>query len=199
MALAQGLAFAFNLSIDNGSNVGAAVFVCYIMQLLPLLFAIAFTFAYPARLKKRWGYVNGVRSTCNPPPANGATAGGNDPSQAVLRRAVDMIGGESRACLLCNSSRSSSGGSSSGSGAGNLCKSCSNSQQSMRSSGSSGLGDIVVCVSPHDCSNEDGKRGSTGGGGADSSRPSECATAEEVPSQQQEQQQQPQQQWQQRH
>lgn len=144
MALAQGLAYAFNLSVDNGSDVGAAVFVCYLMQLLPLLFAIVFTFAYPSWFKKRWGYVKGVRSTAYPPPAARARPSG-DTGSSSAHRVLDMAGGESRVCLLCNNSRSSSGGDA---GAGQLCRSCSASQQALGINGSGGSEDALVSISP---------------------------------------------------
>lgn len=145
MALAQGLAYAFNLSVDNGSDVGAAVFVCYLMQLLPLLFAIVFTFAYPSWLKKRWGYVKGMRSTAYPPPAAGAWLSGNMGSSSA-HRVLDMAGGESQVCLLCNSSRNSSSGVDAG--AGQLCRSCSGSQQALGINGSGGSEDALVSISP---------------------------------------------------
>lgn len=124
MALAQALAFGFNLSVDNGSNLGAAVFVCYFMQLLPLLVAIVFTFAYPAWLKKRWGYVEGVRDTCYPPSERRALGGDGD---AAARRGVDAAPADASASAGCKSSGSS--------------------QQSMASSSGTSE-DVMVCISP---------------------------------------------------
>lgn len=128
MALAQALAFGFNLSVDNGSNVGAAVFVCYVMQLLPLLVAIVFTFAYPTWLKKRWGYAEGVRDTCYPPLGGGAIGRkAEGTGSAAGEAAVDMTAAAR--------------------GAG--CNSSGNSQQSLTGSCSSGGSeDVMVCISP---------------------------------------------------
>jgi hypothetical protein len=129
MALAQALAFGFNLSVDNGSNIGAAVFVCYVMQLLPLLVAIVFTLAYPAWLKKRWGYAEGVRDTCCPPSRQcsiGKTAEAAD--SAVADAAVNMTAARA---------------------GGAMCNSSGNSQQSLTGSCSSGGSeDVLVCISP---------------------------------------------------
>ena len=58
----------YNISIDT--NQVAAILLCYVMQLLPLLWAVIFTFAYPAYIKRRWGYQDGIRSTCYPRPTS---------------------------------------------------------------------------------------------------------------------------------
>jgi hypothetical protein len=162
MAFAQGLAVALNLSIDTG-NVAAAVFVCYIMQLLPLLFAVVFTFAYPAWLKRRWGCVKGDRATCYPPPAAGCdmlppppAAGSRNhlPEAEASKCAFGCPGsfGAKDASILCESARTggSSGGRSSSSSCSPGCVSSAGSQ------------DVLVCISPptssggsKDCSSGD--------------------------------------------
>jgi hypothetical protein len=68
MGLAQLAVVAANISIKK--DLLAAIMMCYVMQLLPLLWAFVFTFVYPARVRRRWGYKHGVRDTCYPPPAN---------------------------------------------------------------------------------------------------------------------------------
>jgi hypothetical protein len=149
MALAQALAYAFNLSVDNpASNVAAAIFVCYIMQLLPLLFAIVFTFAYPARLKKRWGYVKGVRATCYPPPRHDCSANAGEDDDT--RQVIDVSGGDLGPGKLHSSSAS---------------------QGSMASSSSSSgvSSDAVVCIDPPLYSKRGTSKRSSNGSGSSSS------------------------------
>jgi hypothetical protein len=81
MGLAQVAVVAANTSIEK--DLLAAIMMCYVMQLLPLLWAVVFTFAYPARVRRRWGYKRGVRETCYLPPhlapsVSGAAAGAAD-------------------------------------------------------------------------------------------------------------------------
>jgi hypothetical protein len=64
MGLAQVFVIRFGISIDK--DVIPAVMMCYVMQLLPLIWALAFTFIYPWHVKRRWGYVWGVRESCYP-------------------------------------------------------------------------------------------------------------------------------------
>jgi hypothetical protein len=65
MGLAQVVVVVCDITLQN--NLAGAVFMCYVMQLLPLLWAIAWTFAYPAWVRRRWGYVPGDSATCYPP------------------------------------------------------------------------------------------------------------------------------------
>lgn len=190
MALAQGLAYAFNLSVDNGSDVGAAVFVCYLMQLLPLLFAIVYTFAYPAWLKKRWGYVKGVRSTAYPPPAAGARMSGADAASGSAHRVLDMArGAESRVCLLCNSSRSSSGGTGGDAGRGQLCRSCSASQQSLGLTSSAGSEDAMVSISPRSGASKPQSKHATTTSSSSTGRAGTSADSQQQDEQEQQQEQ----------
>lgn len=66
MGSVQIFVVVFNISL--ATNAAAAIMLCYVMQLLPLLWAVIFTFVYPAYIKKKWGYQYGVRQTCFPPP-----------------------------------------------------------------------------------------------------------------------------------
>lgn len=77
MGLAQVAVVAANISTET--NLLAGIMMCYVMQLLPLLWAVVFTFAYPARVRRRWGYKPGMRETCYSPhtphpAANSASA-----------------------------------------------------------------------------------------------------------------------------
>eukprot|EP00877_Chromochloris_zofingiensis_P013800 jgi/Chrzof1/8674/Cz03g20030.t1 len=54
-------------AILNVTDGGLSVLFNYILQLVPLLFAVAFTIVYPIMLKKRWGYIEGDISTAYPP------------------------------------------------------------------------------------------------------------------------------------
>eukprot|EP00775_Hariotina_reticulata_P006880 gene6880-7096_t len=86
MGLAQVFVIVFGISIDK--DVISAVMMCYVMQLLPLIWALAFTLMYPWRIKRRWGYVYGVRQSCHPPNARNASvkaaAGGWDAAPATV-------------------------------------------------------------------------------------------------------------------
>lgn len=72
MGAVQIFVVVFNISL--ATNAAAAIMLCYVMQLLPLLWAVVFTFAYPASVKRKWGYQHGVRETCYPPPPHTQSA-----------------------------------------------------------------------------------------------------------------------------
>lgn len=81
MGSTQIFVVVFNISKDT--NQTATILLCYVMQLLPLLWAVIFTFAYPACVKRRWGYQHGVRSTCFPPAAEYPSGNGSGSDAAV--------------------------------------------------------------------------------------------------------------------
>lgn len=109
MGLAQVVVVAANISIDI--NLVAGIMLCYVMQLLPLLWAVAFTFVYPARVQRRWGYVKGVRASCYLQPAAGDADAAAAASSFSLPAGAGVPGAEpsrpTKWQRMCSSSSSS--------------------------------------------------------------------------------------------